>query len=716
MSGVHTVDSDIDVDLGTLVSSIADNWLRILLTALAVAALALAVAWMLPPKYKAETRILIETRESIYTRPDGARDDERPILDQEGVASQVELITSADLLKQVAAKLDLASRAEFDESVGMSAVGRLLVLTGLKNDPGEIPAEERVLKTLRKKLTVAHVDNSRVIVIEFSSNDRRLAAAVPRAIAEAYVNLQRDAKLQSNSDATEWLEQEIDDLRARVREAEAKVASFRAESDIFVGEDDAPLATQQLAELSTELSRVRASRSSAQAKAIAVERALENGASIDSIPDVLDSQLIQRLRERQVELKADIADLSTTLLGNHPRIKALRSQLADLDGQIAAEARKLLRSLKTEAETARIRERELVADVNKLKAESARAGEEQVELRALEREAAAQRELLESYLTRYREAAARRDRNYLPADARVFQEATVPAEPYFPKFIPIGVSAFAATVLVMVLSLLMRELFSGRAMRRREVAYVPTRAVEMPALRAAAQQAEPANEPSVSEPVARLEPGEPVAQAEDAAADKVSVQMVADRLIAEGATRAILVSPEGDEAAASAVLIAREIADSGLRVLLMDLTANGVAARPMLNGAMLPGITNLLASEAQFTDVIHSDLYSECDVIPSGTANPARAMRAIERLPIIMNSLTTAYDIVIVECGPADVEGVRRLVAPGSEVLISALEPSNKAVREAADALRAGGYDDLLLVSPVGHEPPHSPVGDRTAA
>lgn len=715
MSGVHTVDSDIDVDLGTLVSSIASNWLRILVTALVVTALALAVAWLLPPKYKAETRILIETRESIYTRPDAARDDERPILDQEGVASQVELISSADLLKQVAAKLDLASRAEFDESVNMSAVGRMLVLVGLKNDPGEIPAEERVLKALRKKLTVAHVDNSRVIVVEFSSNDRQLAAAVPRAIAEAYVNLQRDAKLQSNSDATEWLEQEIDDLRARVREAEAKVAAFRAESDIFVGEDDAPLATQQLAELSTELSRVRASRSSAQAKAIAVERALETGASIDSIPDVLDSQLIQRLRERQVELRADIADLSTTLLGNHPRIKALRSQLVDLDSQIAAEARKLLRSLKTEAETARIRERELVADVNKLKAESARAGEEQVELRALEREAAAQRELLESYLTRYREAAARRDRNYLPADARVFQEATVPAEPYFPKFVPIGVSAFAATVLVMVLGLLMRELFSGRAMRRREVAYVPAQPVEMPALRAAEKPVEAANEPA-ARPAVGPEPEEPVIEAADAAADRISIQAVADRLIAEGATRAILVSPEGDEAAASAVLIAREIADSGLRVLLMDLTANGVAARPMLNGAVLPGITNLLASEAQFTEVIHSDLYSECDVIPSGTANAARAMRAIERLPIIMNSLTTAYDIVIVECGPADVEGVRRLVAPGSEVLISAIEPSNDTVRAAAAELRAGGYDDLLLVSPVGHEPPHPPVGDRTAA
>src|SRR5690606_5548312 len=105
----------------------------------------------------------------------------------------------------------------------------------------------------------------------------------------------------------------------------------------------------------------------------------------------------------------------------------------------------------------------------------------------------------------------------------------------------------------------------------------------------------------------------------------------AEMLINGGASRALFVSPEGDEAAASAVLVAREVADAGLRVLLVDLTSSGAASRPMLEGARAPGITNLLASEAQFADVIHEDHYSDCHVIPAGTANPVRAMRAVDR-------------------------------------------------------------------------------------
>ena len=211
------------------------------------------------------------------------------------------------------------------------------------------------------------------------------------------------------------------------------------------------------------------------------------------------------------------------------------------------------------------------------------------------------------------------------------------------------------------------------------------------------------------------EPAVPAAPAFESVLGEIDVAMAAEKLIAGGAARAVFVSPEGDDAAASSVLVAREVADAGLRVLLLDLTASGAASRPLLDSVLLPGITNLLASEAQFSDVIHPDHYSECHVIPVGTADPARAMRAADRLPIIMQSLTTAYDLVVVECGPADAQGIRRLVAEGTEVFVSVLEP-DEAVAEAAVKLIENGYPDLTLVTPAGHETPGTPVPGRSAA
>ncbi|TIL82560.1 MAG: chain-length determining protein, partial [Mesorhizobium sp.] len=241
---VQSAAADVDVDLRQLFASLARNWLRILIVALAVTGLAFALAWLATPQYKAETKLLIETRESVFTRPDGtSNDSEKPILDEQGVASQVEVISSTDILKQVAAKLNLSKLPEFDEAAKMSALSRLLVIVGLKSDPNEIAPEERVLKKMREKLNVYSVEKSRVIVIEFSSEDPRLAADIPNAIANTYISVQGNAKLESNAAATDWLAPEIADLSKRVKDAEAKVADFRAQSDLLMGGNNAVLAT-----------------------------------------------------------------------------------------------------------------------------------------------------------------------------------------------------------------------------------------------------------------------------------------------------------------------------------------------------------------------------------------------------------------------------------------------------------------------------------------
>lgn len=728
MSGPRSAVNDVDVDLGQLFGALRRNWLRILIFAVVVTGGAFLISMLATPQYRAETRILIEARESPFTRPTNATaDTDRPLLDEEAITSQVEVIGSADILRDVARKLNLANRAEFGATANRSTIGNLMVLTGLRRDPSQASQEERVLKAMRERLTVFRVERSRVIVIRFASEDPQLAADVPNAIAAAYLAVQEQAKLTSNVDATQWLEPEIADLSRRVRDAEEKVANYRAEADLFMGQGTAGLATQQMSELSTELSRVRVARSAAEARAAAIRDALRSGGQVETMPEVLNAPLVQRLRERHTQLSAELADLSTSLLGSHPRIRALNAQIAETGQQMRTEMQKVLRSLEGEAGAAQAQEQQLTSNLNSLKAETARAEGDEVELRALEREATAQRALLESYLTRHREAAARSDRNYLPADARVFSRATAPFEAYFPKVLPISAAAFVGSLLLAAVATLLAELFSGRAMRPvTRSPITPVRQVSMPVRARDNETYEPTVKPesaapapqvaeAFDEPVrARIEP-EPVVAQKAPAPVELTVEMVAERLISSGAMRAIFVSPEGDEAGASSVMVAREIADVGLRVLLLDLTWGGAPSASMLQSTGYAGITDLLASQAQFADIIHGDLYSDCHVIPVGTADRTRAMRAADRLPIIMASLTTAYDLVVVECGPTDAEGIARVDGDASEVVLSLIDAGNPAVVTAAADLFQHGYSNMMKVTPVEYLMPPEPRG-RSAA
>ena len=70
------------------------------------------------------------------------------------------------------------------------------------------------------------------------------------------------------------------------------------------------------------------------------------------------------------------------------------------------------------------------------------------QLRALEREAKAQRDLLESYLAKYREANTRENIEAAPADGRIISRAAVSNTPAYPKKLPIVLIATLATLLL----------------------------------------------------------------------------------------------------------------------------------------------------------------------------------------------------------------------------------------------------------------------------
>lgn len=107
--------NDVDVDLGRLFASLKRDWRLILGVVLAVTLLAYLATMIITPRYMSETRILIETRESDFTRRDAAGGERNSaVLDQEGVTSQVEVIGSTDILLKVAGDLRLAEREEFN--------------------------------------------------------------------------------------------------------------------------------------------------------------------------------------------------------------------------------------------------------------------------------------------------------------------------------------------------------------------------------------------------------------------------------------------------------------------------------------------------------------------------------------------------------------------------------------------------------------------------
>ena len=437
-----------DLDLHALGEALLRKRGWIILPTLLALVLSLVAVNMVTPRFKSEARILIDGRESVFLRPNGERNEERSPLDAEAVTSQVQLLQSRDLAREIIKKNKLAELPEFDPVLrGFSPLKSLLALFGIGRDPFSLTPEERVLEAYYERFTAYAVDKSRVIVVEFQSRDPELAARVANSIAEGYLVLQQDARQQQAKSASQWLAGEIESLRKKVAEAESRVEDFRSKSSLFVGTNNTTLSNQQMGEINTQLNNARALKSDAESKARLIKEMLQSGKPIEA-SEVLNSELVRRLSEQRVTLRAQLAEQSSTLLDGHPRIKELKAQLADLDRQLREEAGKVSRSLENDARIAGGRLEGLVASLDQLKKQASSTNGQDVQLRALEREAKAQRDLLESYLAKYREANTRENIEAAPADGRIISRATVSNTPAYPKKLPIVLIATLATLLL----------------------------------------------------------------------------------------------------------------------------------------------------------------------------------------------------------------------------------------------------------------------------
>jgi succinoglycan biosynthesis transport protein ExoP len=626
--------------------------LRRSLLVLAAAALAIAAAsyvglGFVEPIYTADTKILIEERESPLARPRDAPAEPISIqFDEAAIQSQVEVLRSRDIANRVIDKLDLVHVPELDPAAKPSALSSILVVLGLKTAPTEQTRRQRVMDAYFENLSVYPVEKSRVITVEFEASDPETAANVANAIAESYVMLQREAKRESIVAATGWLEDEIEKLRERLAEAEQKVERFRSGSELFnTGQVDSTLSTQQLGEINAELARAKAARSEAEARAELVEIFLSEPGSVDISEEVLNSPLIQRLQEREVTLRAEIAELSASLLPTHPRIQALQSQFRNLEGQIRREADKVLQSLRTAARVASARVEALEESLNEAKAAVSQSNEEGIELRAFEREATAQRNLLEAFLARYREAVARTNSGELPTNARIISAAVPPQSPSFPK--QNLMAAFAGTTAFLFGAglVLLREFMSGRAFRGmgEEPRPMP-RVAEAPALRREPDLpfGDPVASPPADPALLPLHPPDP--------ADLPGAVEVAEALAKEAVRVALFAGVSGGEGAGEiAMASARLVAGSGLRSVLIDV---GVVPSDALGGGAAPGLGDLLSGNAAFGEVIRRDEGTHVHFIAMGSAVRDAPL---ERLALAVGALTHAYDkVVIVADGLGD--------------------------------------------------------------
>jgi polysaccharide biosynthesis transport protein len=409
----------------------------------------------------------------------------------------------------------------------------------------------------------------------------------------------------------------------------------------------------------------------------------------------------------------------------------LRAQVNDLDQQIRSEGERLVRSLENDAKVAGARVETLNASLDQLKRQAASTGDQDVKLRALEREAKSQRDLLESYLAKYREASARDSIAAAPADARIISRAVVSNLPYSPKKVPIVLIAALGT-LCLSSAFVATGALLGDPRRTTSVMYDADGAVierRAPPMRSAEARtrlgdqtaALPAGAPppeAAAATPADAAPAATVAAPSETTGPKgsqIDGVVASLRRAGEGGRRVAVIGSARDVGTTrTAIALARALARRA-RVVLVDLAFVSPNIDVISNDPSAPGVADLVRGAASFGDIITRDRFSRVHLVAAGEVgdDPAGLMESYMLLSAI-DALAQSYDYLVVDAGAqSDIS-----IAPIAQITARAVLVAGDAAESSVDALReellSAGFADVSVTT--GPPPQLEHAGKRSAA
>jgi capsular exopolysaccharide synthesis family protein len=656
------------MSVGVLLATLRRRRWVLILCALLFPIVAYVATRQMTPLYTATTKVMYDRQE--YSDPvlrgptavlqDGTTDAV--------LASQVEVIRSLSVARRIVRQFELTRRPEFAwwlrdaKRAGTlpfriraelakrlapwsAELAELVAPRPIARTPPEERAEISAAEAVLDQLLVAVVRNSRVLQVQFTSEDPHLAQAVANLAAELYINDQLESKFAELRRANDWLDRRVAALRGELQATESRIAEIRARSGLARGVA-AGIGTEQLSRMTADLTAAREQLATAEARLAAAQR----GGGTDLT--ALGAGSVTAAIAAQNEAQREFERLSATYGRNHPEVRAAAARLAAANRAAGAETARVVSALTAEVQAQRARVASLEQSVRSQQEVLNETQAAEIQVAALERDAEALRSLLRAVLERSQQTVSQ---NAIERpDARVLSPATLPVQPSFPR-----VTAFvaAAAVLGILFGLLVvwvleqadSTIRSGDELR--SALGLPCFAL-IPTLRKGILGRHRAEDYVVRKPLSPY--------SEAIRTLRAALWLGADppRIVLVTAAR------PGEGKTTTSISLARSAAMNGERALLIDCDVRQPGVGRVFRAEGAPGVTDLLLGQATLEDILRRDHLTSLDYIPAGAAEiHSLGLFMSEAMVALLERVRRDYDLIVLDAPPALAMADARVVA-----------------------------------------------------
>jgi len=397
------------------------KWL-ILVIALIVTSAATIEAYRTKSTYVATASIEVRKDATTLIRTDNllVQSD-----DTDAMNTYIFRINSQTVLAQVAANLKLDQHPKFlDNTTRKSVWESLQTVMNRLTLKGEPPPPVQPIPTERTEgtdkqmtpeeqakwggyaglisgsLKVGQLQQARLIQVSYTHTDPQTAALVANAICKQFIIQNFKDKVGNVENTSDYIDEKTRQLRAKLEQAQKRVNDFLSANKMaFVGTDGKGEGTNQGTSTYLELlAKARAAEQDRILKQSAYEQVKQN--KLEDLPEAYsDPQVIERQKQLQ-GLKQEEAKLQESFGAKNPKIVAIKSQIKEIEAQLATSKVKLAARIKADYEKAVRDEQSFKELAEQSKGEAATQNKEQIEFNMLKQDVIMATTLYSDYLAK----------------------------------------------------------------------------------------------------------------------------------------------------------------------------------------------------------------------------------------------------------------------------------------------------------------------------
>jgi uncharacterized protein involved in exopolysaccharide biosynthesis len=301
---------------------------RAMLIAFGLVIIAAAVSGLWVPKYETQMKILVRRQRSdeIVTASSNAPSQMfNDQVSEEDLNSEVELLNSEDLLRQVVI------------TTGLSGV------QGPSTDRESEIRVAKAVRTLGKQLKITPGHKSNVISVSYQSRDPKMAARVLATLATAY--MEKHLEVHRSSGEFKFFDQQMRQYQQGLDQAQTKLTEFTKKTGVVSADLERDSALRQANEFDSAARQARSSLVETQQRVGALQKQIQSmKPRMTTVVRTLDNpQLFDQLKSTLLNLELKRTDLLTKFAPTYPLVQAVDEQIAETKSAINAEESKPIR-------------------------------------------------------------------------------------------------------------------------------------------------------------------------------------------------------------------------------------------------------------------------------------------------------------------------------------------------------------------------------------